>query len=57
VLAANSMSRRSTSYAFGNLARTGNTLIVPANHTDVSTFVSTAMTVLDRTKASLDAPK
>jgi len=43
--------------AFGNLAKTGNTLIVPANLTDVSTFVSTAMTVLDRTKASLDAPK
>jgi regulator of protease activity HflC (stomatin/prohibitin superfamily) len=43
--------------AFGNLAKTGNTLIVPANLTDVSTFVSTAMTVLDRTKASLDASK
>ena len=43
--------------AFAGLAKTGNTLIVPANLTDVSTFVSTAMTVLDRTKASLDAPK
>jgi len=43
--------------AFGNLAKAGNTLIVPANLTDVSTFVSTAMTVLDRTKASLDASK
>ena len=43
--------------AFSGLAKTGNTLIVPANLTDVSTFVSTAMTVLDRTKASLDAPK
>lgn len=36
--------------AFGNLAKQGNTLIVPANLTDVSTLVSTAMTVLDRTK-------
>jgi regulator of protease activity HflC (stomatin/prohibitin superfamily) len=43
--------------AFANLAKTGNTLIVPANLTDVSTFVSTAMTVLDRTKASSEAPK
>ncbi|MCM2327116.1 MAG: SPFH/Band 7/PHB domain protein [Lysobacter sp.] len=37
--------------AFGNLAKQGNTLIVPSNLTDVSTMVSTAMTVLDRTKA------
>ena len=37
--------------AFGNLAKAGNTLIVPSNLTDVSTLVSTAMTVLDRTKA------
>ncbi len=37
--------------AFGNLAKAGNTLIVPSNLTDVSTMVSTAMTVLDRTKA------
>jgi regulator of protease activity HflC (stomatin/prohibitin superfamily) len=43
--------------AFANLAKTGNTLIVPANLTDVSTFVSTAMTVLDRTRASSQAPK
>jgi len=43
--------------AFAGLAKTGNTLIVPANLTDVSTFVSTAMTVLDRTKKSSDAPK
>ena len=43
--------------AFANLARTGNTLIVPANLTDVSTFVSTAMTVLDRTRKSTEAPK
>jgi regulator of protease activity HflC (stomatin/prohibitin superfamily) len=43
--------------AFAGLAKTGNTLIVPANLTDVSTFVSTAMTVLDRTKKSSDTPK
>ena len=43
--------------AFAGLAKTGNTLIVPANLTDVSTFVSTAMTVLDRTRATSDAPK
>ncbi len=43
--------------AFAGLAKTGNTLIVPANLTDVSTFVSTAMTVLDRTKVSSDKPK
>ena len=43
--------------AFGNLAKTGNTLIVPGNLTDVSTFVSTAMTVLDRTRASSETPK
>ena len=43
--------------AFSGLAKTGNTLIVPANLTDVSTFVSTAMTVLDRTKVSSEAPK
>ncbi len=43
--------------AFSGLAKTGNTLIVPANLTDVSTFVSTAMTVLDRTRASSETPK
>ena len=43
--------------AFAGLAKTGNTLIVPANLTDVSTFVSTAMTVLDRTKRSSEEPK
>jgi len=37
--------------AFGHLAKAGNTLIVPSNLSDVSTLVSTAMTVLDRTKA------
>ena len=32
--------------AFGNLAKTGNTLIVPSNLTDVATMVTSAMTIL-----------
>ena len=36
--------------AFGNLAKTGNTLIVPSNLADVSSVIASAMTVLDRTK-------
>jgi len=36
--------------AFGNLAKVGNTLIVPSNLTDVATMVSSAMTILDKTK-------
>ena len=32
--------------AFGNLAKTGNTLIVPSNLTDVATMVQSAMTIL-----------
>ena len=35
---------------FGNLAKAGNTLIVPANIADVASMLSTAMTVLDKTK-------
>ncbi|MEZ5616062.1 MAG: SPFH domain-containing protein [Rhodocyclaceae bacterium] len=38
--------------AFGNLAKTGNTLIVPSNLTDVATMVSGAMTVLDKTRGA-----
>jgi regulator of protease activity HflC (stomatin/prohibitin superfamily) len=38
--------------AFGNLAKAGNTLIVPGNLADVATMVSGAMTVLDRTRAA-----
>jgi regulator of protease activity HflC (stomatin/prohibitin superfamily) len=37
--------------AFGNLAKEGNTLIVPTNLSDVSSVIASAMTVLDRTKA------
>jgi len=36
--------------AFGNLAKTGNTLIVPSNLSDVASVVSSAMTVLERTR-------
>ncbi|HJW11384.1 MAG TPA: stomatin-like protein [Albitalea sp.] len=36
--------------AFSNLAKTSNTLIVPANAADIASFVTTAMTVLEKTK-------
>ena len=36
--------------AFANLAKTSNTLIVPANAADIAALVTTAMTVLDKTK-------
>jgi len=36
--------------AFAHLARTNNTLIVPANLSNVSGMIATAMTVLDRAK-------
>jgi len=36
--------------AFGNLAKTSNTLIVPANAADIAGMVTTAMTVLDKTR-------
>jgi regulator of protease activity HflC (stomatin/prohibitin superfamily) len=35
---------------FGNIAKQGNTLIVPSNIADVASMLSTAMTVLDKTK-------
>jgi regulator of protease activity HflC (stomatin/prohibitin superfamily) len=38
--------------AFANLAKASNTLIVPANVADIASFVSTAMTVLDKTKSA-----
>jgi len=37
--------------AFSNLAKTGNTLIVPSNMADMATMISSAMTVLDKTRA------
>jgi regulator of protease activity HflC (stomatin/prohibitin superfamily) len=42
--------------AFGNLAKTGNTLVVPSNLTDVAAFVTTATSIL-KSKASLPATK
>lgn len=36
--------------AFANLAKAGNTLIIPANAGDVGAFVATAMSVLDRAR-------
>ncbi len=38
--------------ALGNLARTNNTMIVPTNLSDVASVVASAMTVLDKTRAS-----
>ena len=35
--------------AFANLAKTNNTIILPANLTDIAGFVASAMTVLDKT--------
>jgi regulator of protease activity HflC (stomatin/prohibitin superfamily) len=45
--------------AFGNLAKTGNTLIVPSNLADVATLVSSAMTIVSGTRpgAAPPAPK
>ena len=38
--------------AFSNLAKTNNTVIVPSNLSDVASMVTSAMTILDKTKAS-----
>jgi len=38
--------------AFSNLAKTNNTLIVPSNLSDVASMVTSAMTILNKTKAS-----
>ena len=42
--------------AFANLAKTGNTLIVPTNLADVSSVIASAMTVLDRTRVGVQKP-
>jgi regulator of protease activity HflC (stomatin/prohibitin superfamily) len=42
--------------AFANLAKTSNTLIIPANASDIAGFVATAMSVLDKTKVAKAAP-
>jgi regulator of protease activity HflC (stomatin/prohibitin superfamily) len=41
--------------AFANLAKTSNTLVIPANAADLAGFVATAMTVLDKTRAAQGA--
>jgi regulator of protease activity HflC (stomatin/prohibitin superfamily) len=43
--------------AFSNLAKTGNTLIVPTNLADVASVIASAMTVMDRTKAGQSAAR
>ena len=43
--------------AFASLAKTSNTLILPANAGDVASFVATAMTVLDKTRQAQAAAK
>jgi regulator of protease activity HflC (stomatin/prohibitin superfamily) len=43
--------------AFKQLAKAGNTLIVPSNLNDAASFIASAMTVLDRAKAGAEAQK
>jgi regulator of protease activity HflC (stomatin/prohibitin superfamily) len=43
--------------AFGNLAKTSNTLIIPASVGDVGSMVATAMTVLDKTRQASAAAR
>jgi regulator of protease activity HflC (stomatin/prohibitin superfamily) len=43
--------------AFGSLAKQSNTLIVPANAADIAALVTTAMTVLDKTRQTQAAAK
>ncbi len=42
--------------AFGGLAKANNTLIVPANMGDLATLITSAMTMLDRTKGAEAKP-
>ena len=43
--------------AFASLAKTSNTLIVPANAADIAGFVATAITVLEKTRLGQSAAK
>jgi regulator of protease activity HflC (stomatin/prohibitin superfamily) len=43
--------------AFGNLAKTNNTLIIPSNVSDVAGLVASAMSVLDKTRQSAGAAR
>ena len=42
---------------FGNLAKVGNTMILPANLTDVASLVATALTVVRGPSADIPAPR
>ncbi|MGH8765184.1 MAG: band-7 C-terminal domain-containing protein, partial [Burkholderiales bacterium] len=43
--------------AFAGLAKTSNTLILPANVGDIASFVATATTVLEKTRLGQSAAK
>jgi len=43
--------------AFGRLAKESNTLIVPANAADIAALITTAMTVMDKTRQTQAAAK
>ena len=43
--------------AFKELAKAGNTLIIPSNLNDAASFIASAMTVLDRAKVGAEAQK
>src|SRR5262245_33596474 len=43
--------------AFGSLAKSSNTLVIPANAGDVAGFIATAMTVMDKTRQQQAAAK
>jgi regulator of protease activity HflC (stomatin/prohibitin superfamily) len=43
--------------AFKELAKAGNTLIIPSNLSDAASFVASAMTVLERAKAGADTQR
>ena len=43
--------------AFKELAKAGNTLIIPSNLSDAASFIATAMTVLDRAKTGADTQR
>jgi hypothetical protein len=43
--------------AFANIAKVGNTLIVPSNIGDVASVVASAMTVMDRTRTGTASAK
>jgi hypothetical protein len=43
--------------AFANLAKTTNTMIIPTSAGDLASFIATAMTVLEKTRAATVAAK